>query len=154
MTPEAYGNRGTTHPGNAMSTPVSHPHRQFARALSAAVARRMKLDPSLNCLYALYKLIPETAGIPPMTVYSSLRVSNRPAVWVMHYVALALGTTLSTLIQEAQDIIASGRSYKTAWEEFKGASPAGRKAGPPRDERQRWTKRKADRKVKQAKKGR
>lgn len=109
--------------------PPDKQHKKFARALSAVVARRMKLD-GLDCLYALYKKIPEWVGIPPQTVYSSLYVTNRPPVWVMHHVAVALGTTLDALIQEANSLIVSGQKFKTAGEVFKGQKPQGRKRGP------------------------
>lgn len=109
--------------------PPDKQHKKFARALSAAVARRMRME-GLDCLYALYKRIPEWVGIPPQTVYSCLYVTNRPSVWVMHNIAAALGTTMDTLIQEAMSLLASGQKFQTAGEVFRGEKPQGRKRGP------------------------
>jgi hypothetical protein len=131
--------------------PISVPHKRFARALSAAVAHRMKRD-GMTCIYDVVKLLPPHAGIPPQTVYSALYVSNRPSVWVMHYVAVALGTTLTTLIEEARDILVSGLPFQTAGEVFKGVKPSGRKEGPQRDEKKRWLKRVKEGKAKKKRK--
>ena len=104
-------------------------HARFARALSAAVAHRMKME-GHDCLHSLACLIPARAGIPKQTVYSCLYATTRPAVWVVYHIASALGTTLDTLTREALEIMASGEPVLTAGEVFRGAKPQGRKRGP------------------------
>lgn len=105
---------------------VSPEMGEFARCVSAVIADLMKKD-GYTSVYQVYALIPESANIAPMTVYSAMYGRGRPNLYVLMHVARVLGVTTDYLCRRADDLLdRDPKKIKTVHEVYGDTRYAGK----------------------------